>query len=117
MPSAAVCQPWHLNGTESANRPIVTKGVIVLILEMTREASLDLLARAHLGRLACAQDNQPYVVPFYFAYDNNSLYSFTKAGQKIEWMRANPRVCVEVDDVVSPEEWVSVVVVGRYEEL
>src|ERR1700737_3319129 len=71
-----------------------------------REANLDLLARTHLGRLACAQGSQPYVVPFYFAYNNNSLYSFTTVGQKIDWMRANPLVCVEADEVVSPEEWV-----------
>jgi len=56
-------------------------------------------------------------VPVYFAYDNGYLYSFATVGQKIEWMRANPLVCVEADEVVSPEQWVSVIVFGRYEEL
>jgi uncharacterized protein len=56
----------------------------VLIQELTRETSLDLLARMRLGRLACAQGTQPYVVPFYFAYDNDCLYSFSTVGQKIE---------------------------------
>jgi nitroimidazol reductase NimA-like FMN-containing flavoprotein (pyridoxamine 5'-phosphate oxidase superfamily) len=32
-------------------------------------------------------------------------------------MRANPLVCVEADEVVSPEQWMSVIVFGRYEEL
>jgi nitroimidazol reductase NimA-like FMN-containing flavoprotein (pyridoxamine 5'-phosphate oxidase superfamily) len=89
----------------------------VLIQELTRQASLDLLARTHLGRLACAQGAQPYVVPFYFVYDNDCFYSFSTVGQKIEWMRANPLVCVEADEVVSPEHWMSVIVFGRYEEL
>jgi nitroimidazol reductase NimA-like FMN-containing flavoprotein (pyridoxamine 5'-phosphate oxidase superfamily) len=89
----------------------------VLIQELTRQASLDLLARTHLGRLACTQGARPYVVPVYFAYDHDYLYGFSTVGQKIEWMRANPLVCVEVDEVVSPEQWVSVVVFGRYEEL
>jgi len=89
----------------------------MLIQELTRQASLDLLARTRLGRLACAQGPQPYVVPCYFVYDANYLYSFSTVGQKIEWMRANPLVCVEVDEVVSPEQWVSVIVFGRYEEL
>ena len=89
----------------------------MLIQELTRPASLDLLARTRLGRLACAQGTQPYVVPFYFAYKNDCLYSFSTIGQKIEWMRANPLVCVEADEVVSPEQWVSVIVFGRYEEL
>jgi len=89
----------------------------VWIQELTRQASLDLLARTHLGRLACTQGARPYVVPVYFAYDNDYLYSFPTVGQKIEWMRANPLVCLEVDEVVSPEQWVSVIVFGRYEEL
>lgn len=32
-------------------------------------------------------------------------------------MRANPRVCLEVDEIRDFDEWVSVVVVGSYEEL
>jgi len=35
----------------------------------------------------------------------------------IEWMRVNPLVCVQADEVMSPQHWVSVVVFGRYEEL
>jgi uncharacterized protein len=89
----------------------------VLIQEMTRQAALELLARAHLGRLGCSQGNQPYVVPCYFAYADSCLYSFTTVGQKIEWMRANPLVCVEADEIVSLENWDSVIVFGRYEEL
>jgi nitroimidazol reductase NimA-like FMN-containing flavoprotein (pyridoxamine 5'-phosphate oxidase superfamily) len=89
----------------------------VLIQELTRQASLDLLARMRFGRLACVQGTQPYVVPFYFVYENDCLYSFSTVGQKIEWMRANPLVCVEADEVVSPEQWTSVIVFGRYEEL
>ncbi|MFS8087397.1 MAG: pyridoxamine 5'-phosphate oxidase family protein, partial [Acidobacteriota bacterium] len=34
-----------------------------------------------------------------------------------EWMRSNHHVCVEVDEVTSREEWMSVIVSGRYEEL
>jgi nitroimidazol reductase NimA-like FMN-containing flavoprotein (pyridoxamine 5'-phosphate oxidase superfamily) len=89
----------------------------VLIQELTRQASLDLLARTRLGRLACTQGAQPYVVPFYFAYDNDSLYSFATVGQKIEWMRANPLVCVEADGVVDSQQWMSVIIFGHYEEL
>ena len=89
----------------------------MLIQELSRQESLDLLARAYLGRLACAHKSQPYIVPFYFAYDHECLYSFSTVGKKIEWMRANPKVCVEADEVASPQQWVSVVVFGRYEEL
>ena len=89
----------------------------MLIEELSNKESLDLLARTHLGRLACAQGAHPYVVPFYFAFQHNYLYSFSTVGQKIEWMRANPLVCVEADEVANPEKWMSVIVFGRYEEL
>jgi nitroimidazol reductase NimA-like FMN-containing flavoprotein (pyridoxamine 5'-phosphate oxidase superfamily) len=89
----------------------------VLIQELSHQASLDLLARTRLGRLACSQGGQPYVVPVYLAYADRSLYGFTTLGKKIESMRANPLVCIEVDEVVSPQQWASVIVFGRYEEL
>ena len=89
----------------------------MLIQEMTTQESRDVLARTRLGRLACVKEAQPYIVPFYFSYKDNCLYSFSTVGQKIEWMRANPLVCVEVDEVVSSEDWVSVIIFGRYEEL
>jgi nitroimidazol reductase NimA-like FMN-containing flavoprotein (pyridoxamine 5'-phosphate oxidase superfamily) len=67
-------------------------------------------------------DGQPYVVPIFFALDKSAegepcLYGFTTLGQKIRWMRANPRVCVEWDEVEEYDRWASVIVYGRYEEL
>jgi uncharacterized protein len=89
----------------------------VHIEELSRQASLDLLAQVRFGRLACAKQSQPYITPFYYAYYESHIYSFTTVGQKVEWMRANPLVCVEVDEVNSPQQWSSIVVLGRYEEL
>src|SRR5665647_1836097 len=88
----------------------------MLIQELTRQESLEVLARTQLGRLACARGMQPYVVPIHFSYHNNWLYGFSVLGQKIDWMRANPLVCVEADQMRC-ELWATVVVFGRYEEL
>ena len=89
----------------------------MLIHDMTRQASIDLLARMRLGRLACAHEGQPYITPIYYAYDDHYLYSFSTLGQKITWMRANPLVCVEVDELISAQDWATVIVLGKYEEL
>jgi hypothetical protein len=89
----------------------------MLVRELTRAECKDLLSRASIGRLACVQDDQPYVVPISLAFDGTDLYSFSTAGQKIQWMRANPRVEVEVDEIVDPLQWITVVVFGRYEEI
>jgi uncharacterized protein len=89
----------------------------MLILELSNQECFKVLTRLGLGRLACSRDNQPYIVPIYFAYREGHLYSFAMLGQKIEWMRANPLVCVEADEIVNYHHWISVVVQGHYEEL
>lgn len=87
------------------------------ITEMNGPECRELLARQGLGRLGCARENQPYIVPIYFAAEADCLYGFATLGRKIEWMRLNPLVCVQADEIRSPSEWKSVVVLGRYEEL
>lgn len=89
------------------------------ILELDRTQCEAVLGRAETGRLACARDNQPYIVPIHFYFDlgGNCLFGFSTEGQKIRWMRENPKVCVEVAEVVDEDHWVSVVAFGRYEEL
>jgi hypothetical protein len=77
-----------------------------------------LLQTARLGRIACALDGQPYVVPFSFAFDDGEhLYGFSTVGQKIDWMRRNPKVCVEVEDISDKQNWTTIVIFGRYEEI
>jgi len=89
----------------------------MILARITRKECRDFLARLGFGRLACANKLQPYVVPIYFAYEDNRLYGFATMGQKIEWMRLNPRVCVEADEVRSSDQWTSVLARGRYEEI
>ncbi len=93
----------------------------MLIQDMSRQASVVLLKRTTLGRLACVHEGQPYITPIYYAYDDNflgeCLYCFSTLGQKIAWMRANPLVCMEVDELVSLMDWATVIVLGKYEEL
>jgi nitroimidazol reductase NimA-like FMN-containing flavoprotein (pyridoxamine 5'-phosphate oxidase superfamily) len=84
---------------------------------MTENECGEILMRISIGRLACSHHDQPYIVPIYFAYEPELLYGFTTAGQKIEWMRANPKVCVEIDEITNHFQWTSVVLRGRYREL
>ena len=89
----------------------------MIVKEMTRQECLDVLSVSRLGRLACVRDNQPYLVPIHCVFADNNLYSFPMLGQKIEWMRMNPHVCVQIDQFSQTREWRSVVAFGRYEEL
>jgi hypothetical protein len=89
----------------------------MFIHEMTPDECRNALLKANVGRLGCARENQPYIVPVYFGLDESYIYGFSTLGQTIEWMRSNPLVCLEVDEIVSSNEWVSIIVFGRYEEL
>ena len=89
----------------------------MIVTEMDRTECMDLVRSNSLARLACEKSGQPYVVPITYAVDGNYLYSFSLIGQKLLWMRDNPKVCVQVDEFGESRSWRSVVVFGRYEEL
>jgi uncharacterized protein len=91
----------------------------MLIHELSTAECAAVLARSHIGRLGCAYRDQPYVVPILFSYDaeRHCVYGFSTIGQKVEWMRANPKVCLEVDDISDKNHWTSVIALGVYEEL
>jgi len=89
----------------------------MVIREMTEAECAAALDQRDFGRLACSRGNQPYIVPIYFSYDGRHFYGVTTLGQKIEWMRSNPLVCLEVDERASHYRWTSIIVFGRYEEL
>ncbi len=89
----------------------------MLINKLTHEECHTFLERASIGRLACSVNDRPYVVPIFFAYEPGYIYAFSTLGQKIQWMRTNPNVCMQVDEIVADSQWASVIINGRYQEL
>jgi uncharacterized protein len=87
------------------------------IKEMSETECREFLTRARTGHLACALDDQPYVVPISVVFEGDYLYSFSTVGQKIEWMRQNPKVCLQLDELPAQSRWISVIVTGLYQEL
>ncbi len=91
----------------------------MLIHELSEHDCLEVLGRSTVGRLGCAREDQPYIVPIHYSFDRDRgcLYAFSAIGQKIEWMRDNRKVCLEVEDIADPHHWTTVVVIGRYLEI
>jgi nitroimidazol reductase NimA-like FMN-containing flavoprotein (pyridoxamine 5'-phosphate oxidase superfamily) len=87
-----------------------------VIAELDRAEIDDLLRGQVVGRVGCHVDGLTYVVPVIYAYDGSAFYVYTVEGQKVRMMRANPRVCFEVDEYEAGS-WRSAIVQGRYEEL
>jgi uncharacterized protein len=91
----------------------------MLIHDLTDAECGEVLTRTQLGRLGCSRFDQPYIVPIHFSFDaeRNCVYAFSTIGQKIEWMRENPKVCLEVEELHDKNHWATVLVIGRYEEI
>jgi len=87
------------------------------IVALDRDAIDELLGTEIVGRIGCHVDGLTYVVPVIYAYDGSALYVASLDGQKTRMMRAEPRVCFEVDRYDGPRGWRSAIVQGRYEEL
>jgi hypothetical protein len=57
-----------------------------------------IINRAVTCRIALSVNNQPYIVPVNFGYKDNCLYFHSaKEGQKIDMLKANNRVCFQMD--------------------
>jgi uncharacterized protein len=87
------------------------------IIAISQHECSELLKRVSVGRLACSLDNQPYVVPVRFSYEPDCIYIFSTVGKKIKWMRQNPKVCLQADEIENSSNWLSVIVTGTYLEL
>ncbi len=78
-----------------------------------------LLKSHYTGHIACVDESGPYVVPFTYYYDedSHSLISYTAEGRKVDALRKDSRVAVNVSDIKALNRWQSVVIEGEFEEL
>lgn len=76
-----------------------------------------LLKTNQFGHLGCHAKDEMYVVPITYIYNEGYLYCHSKPGRKIEIMRKNPEICIQVEDVTDFYHWKSVIAWGRFEEL
>lgn len=77
----------------------------------------NVLSSQVLGRLACTDGRQPYIVPVTYTYDGQYIYGQTNEGLKLNILRTNKNVCFEVDMMTDMRNWQSVIVIGKFEEL
>lgn len=88
-----------------------------MIKELTGAQMDHLLRSRPYGRLGCGNFDKMYLVPLSYVYDGQYIYSHSKEGMKISLMRANPKVCFQVDEIQSMNNWWSIILWADYEEL
>ncbi len=77
----------------------------------------NILSSQVVGRLGCTDGKQPYIVPVTYTYDGKYIYGQTNEGMKLKLLRKNPNVCFEIDMMTDMQNWQSVIVFGKFEEL
>jgi uncharacterized protein len=88
-----------------------------LIKSLNQDETRALLSEARTGRLGCVVDGGPYVVPVNYVFHDDYIYVHSLPGRKIKALHANPRACLQVDDVQDAYHWRSAIAFGRYEEV
>ena len=84
--------------------------------ELTDPAIEELLASEVIARIGCISDGRVYVVPVTYVYDGIYVWGHAMDGAKLTAMRADPRVCVEVEHVDDLSNWRSVIAWGTFED-
>ena len=77
----------------------------------------NLIAGGKIGRLGCVADGEPYVVPINYVFEDESIYSHSLPGRKIDALRMHPRACLQVDEIENDFQWRSVIAYGNFEEI
>jgi nitroimidazol reductase NimA-like FMN-containing flavoprotein (pyridoxamine 5'-phosphate oxidase superfamily) len=88
-----------------------------MIGSLTNEEIEKILTENILGRLACSDDLQTYIIPVNYLYFENSILVHSRMGLKIEMMRRNPKVCFLVDEIEAMNKWKTVIIRGIYKEI
>jgi len=77
----------------------------------------ELLQKVGHGHLGCSLNDQSYVLPMHYYFDEPNIYIFTTTGLKTKYMDVNPLVCLQVEEIHSLEHWLSVTVIGEAEHI
>jgi nitroimidazol reductase NimA-like FMN-containing flavoprotein (pyridoxamine 5'-phosphate oxidase superfamily) len=83
-----------------------------MIVELSREAGLRLLAEHKIGRIAFTFRDRVDIEPISYVYADGWIYARTSPGTKLTTVSHHPFVAFEIDDIRSASDWRSVVVHG-----
>jgi len=80
---------------------------------MTHDEMEQLLKKCSCGRLGLSFQNENYVVPVTYGYNQGKVFFHSaRQGKKVDYMKNNNRVCFEVDDLRGDLGWDNVICYG-----
>ena len=90
-----------------------------MYITLDQKASKSILKNEYLGHLSYIYQNRPFVVPITYYYDaeRNVIICYSAEGHKMNAMRKNNEVALNIVDVDHLTKWKSVMVHGKFEQL
>ena len=87
--------------------------------DLDEAACLELLGNNYIGHLAYISGKEPYIVPitYYHDADEKCIISYSASGHKIDAMRRYEQVSMQVEQITTIQDWISVLTHGTFEEL
>ena len=86
---------------------------------LSKSEIITLLKDNYIGHLSYIAQGRPFTIPITYFYDlgSNAIISYSAEGHKMEAMRKNGAVSLEVEEIVSNSNWQSVLAHGTFDEL
>jgi nitroimidazol reductase NimA-like FMN-containing flavoprotein (pyridoxamine 5'-phosphate oxidase superfamily) len=90
-----------------------------MIKNLEPSECLQILKQNYIGHLAYIFQNRPFVIPITYFYEQktNTIIGYSNEGHKTKALRILSAVSIGISEIESVNNWQSVLVHGRYEEL
>jgi len=87
--------------------------------DLSNHETLQILETNYVGYLSFLSNQQPYVIPITYFYneEDNCIISYSGEGHKIDAMRKSNKVSLSVADITAVDQWKSLLLLGEFEEL
>ena len=89
-----------------------------MIKNLDEKSARKLLKEQRIGHLGCVLENgEPYVVPVNYLFKEDEIYIHCLPGQKLDALRANGKVCLQVEKIGKSCRWKSAIAFGEFQEV
>lgn len=88
-----------------------------MIDKLTNDESLSVLSENNFGHIGCNDGFNTYIFPTNYVFDGNHVICHSQEGAKVQVMRSNRRVCLQVDKIKDRVNWKSIIIHGQFQEL
>ncbi len=89
-----------------------------MIKTLSETEAQKLLKEQKFGHLGCIlETGEPYVVPVNYLFYDEEIYLHLLPGDKLDALRTNPKICLQVEKIEDILKWQSVIVFGEFQEV